>query len=154
MDEKAIARFQRKVDRRGPDDCWPWKASKDHLGYGRAYLGKPAGAHRVAFFIQHGHWPVPEGRHTCAGRYPAGDVSSRSCCNPAHIIEGTHAQNMADMRAHGRAFGGMKGKLTPEQVRESRALRGLVGQLELAHRFNVSKSTVSRAQTGYTWKDI
>jgi hypothetical protein len=98
MDEKTIARFRAKVDVRGPDECWPWMACLNTYGYGAFTIGYGAArrtekAHRVAFFLEHGRWPVPYGYHRC---------DNRPCCNPAHIFEGTAVDNNADMRAKGR----------------------------------------------------
>lgn len=45
-------RFWEKVDRRGPDECWPFLGSIDGRGYGSigANGGKPLRrAHRVAY---------------------------------------------------------------------------------------------------------
>lgn len=77
-------------------------------GYGQSGFynqtnGKPEGSyltHRIAWTL--GHNPnatrveVPSGllvRHTC---------DNPPCCNPAHLITGTQAQNTADMMERGR----------------------------------------------------
>lgn len=36
MDEKTIARFWTKVEKRGPNECWEWKAARVQ-GYGALY---------------------------------------------------------------------------------------------------------------------
>jgi hypothetical protein len=51
-------------------------------------------AHRVAYELFYG--PIPEGqvvRHKC---------DYGLCCNPAHLLVGTQADNLADMRSRGR----------------------------------------------------
>jgi hypothetical protein len=98
MDEKTLARFWSKVDKRGPDDCWPWTASVARKGYGKFTIvidGKLRwiAAHRVAFFIAEGRWPQPFGCHTC---------DNPPCCNRRHIFEGTNQDNVDDMMRKGR----------------------------------------------------
>lgn len=70
-------RFWAKVDKRGPNDCWEWKASKAH-GYGRVSQdSKQLGAHRVAYEFMVG--PIPDGKvldHLCR---------NRGCVNPLHL---------------------------------------------------------------------
>lgn len=75
-------RFWEKVERRGPDDCWPWTAGKTAAGYGMFKRpgrdGTRSTAHRVAWELEHGR-PVPDGLvvdHLC---------ENRPCCNPAHL---------------------------------------------------------------------
>lgn len=85
----AQRRFWAKVDRRGPDECWPWIASRDPLGYGRfnaddAVLPSTL-AHRIAYTWLIG--PIPDGLcldHLC--RNPP-------CVNPAHLEPVTLAEN-------------------------------------------------------------
>jgi hypothetical protein len=85
--------FWTRVDVRSPDQCWPWKAGKRVRDYGGLlFNGKIELASRVAFFLTHRYWPQNT-RHSCD--YPP-------CCNPAHILEGSHAENMADKVARGR----------------------------------------------------
>jgi len=69
--------------------CLLWKGNRSAEGYGNYRIGpKTWGAHRVAYWVKHG--PPPVGlliRHTC---------DNPQCCNPDHLIPGTHAQNMND----------------------------------------------------------
>jgi hypothetical protein len=52
------ARFWSHVDRRGPEDCWPWTAGTDRWGYGQFRVeGRLWPAHRWAF--HHFVRPVP-----------------------------------------------------------------------------------------------
>lgn len=91
------ALFWKKVDRRGPDECWPWlaKAVTSNLKYGAINLrGIVIGAHRVAFALANGG--IAEGaciRHSCDHPW---------CNNPKHLLEGTQADNVQDMMDRGR----------------------------------------------------
>jgi hypothetical protein len=74
--------FWAKVDRCGPQECWPWLAAHTDDGYGRFAFGPRAarhkvGAHRFAYELLVG--PIPEGLqldHLC---------HNRRCCNVAHL---------------------------------------------------------------------
>lgn len=88
-------RFWARVDRRGPDECWPWTGFIGPNGYTQAMaLGRrgTTAAHRVAFQLAHG---VALARHQHVRQTCANPV----CCNPAHLVRGTwgefHAQRAA-----------------------------------------------------------
>lgn len=93
----SIARFWSKIDVRGPNDCWPWKASCDRHGYGqfKAETGAtPKRAHRVAYALICGE--IEAGsvlRHSC---------HTPACCNPRHLLPGTQADNHDDRERSGR----------------------------------------------------
>lgn len=86
-------RFWEKVDKRGPDDCWEWNGSRTR-GYGYFTIRKKATrAHRLSFFLEHGHWPQPECLHSC---------DNPACQNPRHLWEGTQLDNIRDACQKGR----------------------------------------------------
>lgn len=145
-------RFWPHVAVAGPDECWLWQSTLMTTGYGLMRVrGKHLGAHRVSFFIHHGHWPEPFGLHSC-------DV--RRCVNPAHLFEGTQADNVADMIAKGRQVIGPRAgehngraRLTAALVAEIRAryAAGGVSQLQLARDYEVAGSTVWQIVHGKKW---
>lgn len=102
-------RFWAKVDRRSPDECWAWLASRCSDGYGTFRVGERiAGAHRVAYEMLVG--PIPDGLeldHLC---------SLRECVNPAHLEPVTHAENVARGRATRPTHCSKGHERTPENV--------------------------------------
>jgi hypothetical protein len=109
----------------------------------------------VAYKLTNG--PIPEGLgilHKC---------DNPSCCNPAHLFAGTHAENMADMFAKGRrdnsTFRGSKNslaKLNEAQVvaiREEYA-KGSVTYKQLAIKYGVSISTIATVIYRTAWKHV
>lgn len=85
-------RFWSKVDRRGPDECWPWTAGQNGYGYGYFNVDvtraghRCAAAHRVAYELLIG--PIPDGLtldHLCLNKL---------CVNPAHLEPVTLAENI------------------------------------------------------------
>ena len=149
-------RFWSKVNRTDEESCWEWMACKDTRNYGVINIErKIVKAHRVAYELTHG--PIPEGLgilHKC---------DNPSCCNPAHLFAGTHAENMADRFAKGgwenSTFRGSKhslAKLNEAQVvaiREEYA-KGSVTQKELAIKYGVSKSTIETVIYRRGWKHV
>lgn len=137
--------------------CWLWTGCVSKYGYGQVRRnGKMQKAHRVSYEMHIGE--IPDGMcvcHTC-------DV--RSCVNPGHLFLGTHADNMRDMAAKGRASAhavGVPGeahwnaKLTDAQVSEIRAkIASGAKQRDIAAEYGVSQSHVSRIHQGKFWGHV
>jgi hypothetical protein len=148
LTERDIARFWKKVERRGDDDCWLWRACIDTEGYGRFAMGRyPVKAHRISWQVHFGDIGEMMVLHRC-------DV--RSCVNPRHLFLGIHSDNMRDMTDKGRKVGKSgTPKLSLEKARDIRRLRA-EGMLmkELAARFGIDKSTVVRIVGDKRWRDV
>jgi hypothetical protein len=141
--------FWSKIDKRGPDDCWEWQASRSRKGYGIAPLGhKSRSAHRVAWEITYG--PIPDGLHvlhTC---------DNPACCNCAHLFLGTNADNVADRVHKGRGHKGQnhtRAKFTENQIRAIRvfAKNNKINQSEIAKQYGVNNATISRIVNRGRW---
>lgn len=135
MNLSLAERYWAKVDQRGPDECWPWTGALSGNGYGyiRDADGRVAPAPRVGLILD-GRDPGPGGmtRHTC---------DAPVCCNPAHLLPGTQAENMLDMAVRGR---GAK-KLTVEIVRSIRQ-RVADGESQVSVARSVGVSTYGMSQ--------
>jgi hypothetical protein len=87
-------RFWSNVDIKGKDECWFYNGSL-RAGYGAFWInGKTVSAHRIAWQLLHGK--IKDGfhvLHTC---------DNKPCCNPFHLYEGTHTDNMHDKILKGR----------------------------------------------------
>jgi hypothetical protein len=148
MSTTISERLWAKIDRRGPDDCWLWTASKTPRGYGQLAIGDhiPARAHRLAF--REGGVEIPPGMlvlHSC---------DTPACCNPRHLRIGTQADNIKDAVARGRNPRGERhgnARLTAAQVDAIRCARGR-SQRALAADFGVSRITIRRVLARQTWR--
>lgn len=153
-------RFWLHVDRRGPDECWPWKAATYPRGYGALSLAGGRGqvtASRVALAV-HGS-PVPADMmalHRC---------NNPTCCNPAHLYIGSYAENMRDKIAAGHHLAGPAGpraKLRTVDVTNIRCLwastkhlnqsdRRRFSFVRLGRMYGVWPSTIHRITSRRTW---
>lgn len=149
------ARIREKISV-DPSGCWLWTASTVN-GYGvLRWRGKMAKAHRVVYELAHG--PIP-GHTSYHGMCVCHTCDTPDCVNPAHLFLGTNADNAADRDAKGRRRAPrgelhVSAKLTDDQVREIRALRGRASQRVIADRFGVSDVLVSKIQLRKVWTHV
>ena len=149
-----VKRFWPKVDKRGPDDCWEWKAATAPWGYGRfRFEGKDVLAHRVAYMLTVG--PIPDSAlvlHRC---------DNPPCCNPTHLWLGSHRDNTIDAlkkkrRKSPRGERNGRSILTNYDVLGIRKLykQGRFTQKELADKWGVSQNTIGCIVRYETWIHI
>lgn len=143
-------RFWAKVDKQ-PGGCWLWTAGTNPRGYGTFNVrGRMTVASRYSFVMAHG--PIPEGqmvRHTC---------DTPACVRPAHLVAGTHADNMKDMSSRGRACRGEDNErsvLTEQDVTHilTRLAAGDYGK-DIAKDFGVTAANITAIRLGKTWAHI
>ena len=130
--------------------CWLWQRFLNQDGYGRVGVGGTKHlVHRLSYELHVG--PIPPNqiiRHTC-------DVPS--CCNPEHLIPGSHADNSADRDSRGRAASHKgedngRAKLTDTDVihirRDTRTHRAI------AEEYGISRPAVGMIKRGCTWQHV
>jgi hypothetical protein len=157
IEQAQRARFASHVTVAEGDSCWEWRGNRSKrrdgsLSYGRFCIGKDCQlAHRVAWQLVNGE--IPDGqvvRHRC---------DNVGCVRPSHLLLGTQADNLQDMRERGRAFFNRfaagaahpKAKLTDLDVIELRSARDVGASfVALGERFGIHPSTAHDIATGRT----
>ena len=145
---EQAALFWSRVEKRGPNECWPWIGISRSNGYG--IVGRNQGnivAHRAAYVLCVG--PIPDGLMACH------KCDNRGCVNPNHLFLGTAKDNTHDMLAKGReAHGESHGiaKLTAAHaVRIRHLVRSGASVSAVAAAFGVCHETVRLIGLGKRW---
>lgn len=143
------------------DGCWVWSGGRQKrqdgsLSYGVFCIGHGRYlAHHVSWIAENG--PVPDElvlRHTC---------DNTPCVRPIHIIPGSQADNMADMRERGRAFTDFArhgeehhgAKMTTESVRQIVVLRGEgLSLAKIGSVVGLHVTTVHQILKGRLWSEV
>jgi hypothetical protein len=150
LDKYEVARFWSRVEVRKQDHCWPWRYGSNKEGYGEFRMhddGASSPAHRIAYRISNGD--IETGlviRHTC---------DNPLCCNPKHLLKGTHEDNVADRVARGRSARGERSgraKLTELGVRWIRA--SALSNEYCARRMNVDIKTIRDIRSRKIWAHV
>jgi DNA-directed RNA polymerase subunit RPC12/RpoP len=150
---KEMDRFWNSIERIPESGCWIMHGSVVGDGYvcftqrSRTYR-----AHRWSY--EHFVGPIADGmvvRHRC-------DVPC--CVNPAHLMLGTQAENIADKMSKGRQAKGSRmgaAKLTEDQVRDIR--RSLAEYrpgmfTALGKEYGVDRAIIARIKAGTAWGHV
>src|ERR1019366_7687898 len=147
LTDKQKARYWKHVNKRGPNECWPWTASVGGpVGRQQGQMtveGYHGHATRVGWFIVHGFDPYPlHVLHTC---------DHNICHNPAHWFQGTNQDNCQDKA---RKFRNGR-KLNPETVRRIKLLRSEGwSQQAIADEFHVHQTLVGFICRGIVWSHV
>lgn len=151
--DESIAIFWTRVDRKGPDECWPWigRIKSEEWPYGIFWNGtNEIKAHRFSYLITNGE--IKRG-HTVMHK-----CDNPICVNPAHLTSGTQAKNLEDARNKNRhAFGAKaSGLLTDEKVANirTRYIPRKVSFRALAEEYGVSESCIQAIIERRSWKHI
>jgi hypothetical protein len=147
-DEKG--RFSTFIDKSGgPDACWPWTGAADPYGRFKC-RGKALLSNRVAFSIANDNQLLNGEivRHTC---------DNPPCCNPAHLVDGTYGDNVADMIDRGRA-NPARGEVHPRTAANDNLARDILESplsgRKAAEHFDVSYGMVANIRARRTWKHV
>jgi hypothetical protein len=177
-------RFWEKVDKKGSEECWEWKAGISGSGYGTFWLdGKSFRTNRVSYELFYGK--IPPDMFICH------HCDNPKCVNPTHLFLGTNSDNMMDAVKKGKLLGGRgdrngshthpervargdksSARLHPEsvprgeshhwarldddKVKEIRQLyaNGTISQQRLAIKFGVTQSAIWAIVNKKTWRHI
>lgn len=152
-------RFCSYVHRRQDHQCWNWTgATRGNMNYGllmewRDNKRVARIAHRLAWEFCFG--PIPKGmlvRHMC---------HNPACCNPSHLLLGSHKDNFQDKINAKREKDSvmLKGennrnaKLTASQVAKIKSSHDKT-IYQLADEYGVSKSLISAIRNGKVWQHL
>lgn len=159
LSEDVQAAFWSRVEKRSPNECWPWHGSFDRQGRGKFWVagtGKHHRAPRISLIIRTGEFP-PKATfacHTC---------DNPACVNPDHLWWGTRSENMKDCGAKGRhpaqtKFYGSANHntaLTENDVRKIRAqYHAGVPPRVLAEQYGTISSNIWKIATGRSWRHV
>lgn len=144
-------RFWFRVDRRGPNECWPWLAGHTDRGHGlwTEKRGTVEVASRAALRFS--------GVRVVKRDFVCHTCDNPPCCNPKHLYVGNRRTNADDVIARGLCRGEKNGnaKLSIVDVRHIRELAAQgYSHRSLAKQFGLSSHwTIGRIVRGIGWKD-
>lgn len=138
--------------KRNSNGCLEWTGGKTQRGYGSiTFWNITVRTSQFAFAIFWGHPATGCVLHHC---------DNPICCDPSHLFDGSHLDNMRDRLQKGRYDTVPRGmavntaKLTPDQVLAMRGMFGKKTDTQLASEFRITPSAVRLIRIGRNWKHI
>lgn len=142
----------------GPLDshCWEWQGTLSKAGYGQIKISRihphMMQLHRLMFAHNHPDFKLFSDFMVCH------HCDQRTCCNPAHLFQGTNQDNVNDRVSKGRSArnsGILNGrcKLTLEEVDQIVEMLPSLGNKEISKRLEgkASHAIVSGIRHGKLW---
>lgn len=146
--ETFVVRFWARVQK--SESCWEWQGGTNGGGYGSLKVeGRVELAHRVSYRLE-----VCEPGDICVLH----SCDNPRCVRPDHLFLGTRSDNNRDRDQKGRLAPNYKSRnpnarLNQADIDEIRRLyqKGDVRQVDLALRFGVNQTHISRIVTNGAW---
>lgn len=147
-DAAFVERLWAKIDKRGTNECWPWTgATAGKVVHGQISVPHSRSrvyVHRVVYELEIG--PIPEGlvvRHSC---------DNGICCNPAHLLVGTRADNNNDAAERGRMPRGSRHHATKLTLMQVLAIRkDNRTHAQIAQAYGIARQTVGDIKSKRRW---
>lgn len=149
------------IDIKGPGECWLWKGgtNKDGIPY-FTLDNKKVIAYRLVYSLVNPTWDINNSREVL--RHQCKDAEGRAvdnplCCNPAHVIPGTHIENMLDMASRGRS--GLTKAMIYDIIKLNREMpelthKQIADRIAFKHQTNVSRQAITDLLAGNRHREL
>ena len=140
--------FERRYTVDPQSKCWLWIGSTDTCGYGVWHAHGEHSAHRASYVMNVG--PI-------GGLHVLHKCDQPNCVNPEHLSLGTHQDNMADLRAKGRAYGAKGAANFGAKLNETQVLAIMSDPrscAEISKQYGVTATMVDKIRNGKSWTHL
>lgn len=133
------------------DECWEYQGTRTSDGYGTFGRSPKTMAHRTMYQEYYGDTLIGNDivRHTC---------DNPACCNPHHLLKGTHSDNVNDCIARNRRASRAgenngRARLNRQTVDDIRKINssGMWSNALLCQLFELPRTTVFNIVNNITW---
>jgi hypothetical protein len=131
------------------EDCWLWKGSIGSGGYGYFWcLDNNYYSHRIVLEHTLGR-PIAQNMEACHS------CPTRNCCNPEHLREDTHKENILDKVRNNTQSRGENHYKTPFTDTDIISIRNDTRRLcDIARQYGVSSSCILYIKKRKSWYHI